>query len=242
LGLGKGGEKTGIDLLQVLAALSIPIVIAVGGFWFTSSQNENRLKVENDRHANDQQVEEKRAANTALESYLDDMSNLMLDEPSRNQIQADNVHKIQRSRTIAILMTLGEDSESKRAVVRFLYESRLIGFKEENGQVNEPTISLIGSWLINARLNGLTLAGANLSYTYMDSAKLHNANLSNADLTEAKLTGADLSSADLTDADLTNTTLTNADLSSTKGITDEELEQMTGYLEGATMPDGSTHD
>jgi hypothetical protein len=62
--------------------------------------------------------------------------------------------------------------------------------------------------------------------------------LSDARLEDAKLSGADLSSADLSSADLSEADLSRADLSRAKGMSNEELEQETSYLGGATMPDG----
>jgi len=49
LGFGRGGQKTGLDLLQFLVTASIPIIVALGGLWFTANQNENRLATEEQR-------------------------------------------------------------------------------------------------------------------------------------------------------------------------------------------------
>jgi uncharacterized protein YjbI with pentapeptide repeats len=55
--------------------------------------------------------------------------------------------------------------------------------------------------------------------------------LNNANLSKALLNAADLSKAYLNGADLRNT----------KGVTEEQLEEQTKNLKGATMPDGSKH-
>lgn len=78
-------------------------------------------------------------------------------------------------------------------------------------------------------------------------ADLRRAHLSGADLSEANLSGADLSGAilydvDLSEADLSGADLSGADLSDAKGVTNEQLEEQTKSLEGATMPDRSKHD
>jgi len=51
----------------------------------------------------------------------------------------------------------------------------------------------------------------------------------------------DLKGANLRDADLNNVILNSADLEDANGITNEELEQQTIGLAGATMPNGSEH-
>ena len=58
----------------------------------------------------------------------------------------------------------------------------------------------------------------------------------------AILRGADLSAAFLDGADLSGAILDGADLSRAHGITSEDLEKQSRSLEGATMPDGSTHE
>ena len=70
----------------------------------------------------------------------------------------------------------------------------------------------------------------------LSRAVLHEANLSNACLRYVDLREADLSNATLEGADLTQANLPGAE-----GITIEELEKQAKSLEGATMPDGSTH-
>jgi uncharacterized protein YjbI with pentapeptide repeats len=85
------------------------------------------------------------------------------------------------------------------------------------------------SGLIDKSKRIVNLSGANLS-----SADLHGIDLRSADLQETDLHGADLSSADLHGANLRG-----ADLSGTI-LTQEQWEKAES-LQGATMPDGSTH-
>jgi uncharacterized protein YjbI with pentapeptide repeats len=130
---------------------------------------------------------------------------------------------------------------------------------------------LSGADLIDADLREADLSGANLSDADLSLADLSKANLStatlgNADLGGAELQladlsrtdlmgaelsgGADLSGANLSEAELigavlNDTYLNRADLSkanlSGAFVTAEQLEQAK-TLEGATMPNGSTHD
>ncbi len=74
------------------------------------------------------------------------------------------------------------------------------------------------------------LAGAQLF-----STKLKGANLTDSVLFEANLSNADLRDVNLQDAFLAKANLRGA------MVTDEQLSTC-GSLEGATMPDGSTHE
>src|SRR5918993_5572623 len=72
------GEKTLWDWLQLLSALAIPVVLAVAGFWFTSWQGERQQAIEDQRAKVERNIEDQRAQDAALQTYLDQMSALML--------------------------------------------------------------------------------------------------------------------------------------------------------------------
>jgi hypothetical protein len=99
--------------------------------------------------------------------------------------------------------------------------------------------------LIRANLGGSDLTradlrAADLSEADLSGANLTKANLVNANLREANLAGADLNSADLTGANLREADLGGATLLSAK-VTPDQLAQAKS-LQGATLPDGSSHD
>ena len=103
---------------------------------------------------------------------------------------------------------------------------------------------LIEANLIDATLSGADLTGANLSDASLSDATLINACLRHADLIEAKLVDADLSGAVLSRANLSRAILVDADLSGADltgaKVTQDQLAK-TKSLQGAIMPDGSTH-
>jgi uncharacterized protein YjbI with pentapeptide repeats len=123
--------------------------------------------------------------------------------------------------------------------------------------------------LLEADLKRANLSGARLTQAYLDRADLSEADLSEADLTGAKLYWANLSWANLSRAilplaDLSEANLSGANLSEActvsggtiviisegtkrllgngRLITNEELEQQTRSLEGATMPTGQKYE
>jgi len=212
LGFGKGGKKTGLDLLQVLAAISVPVaVIIIVGSIFTASQSESQRA-----------VEENRAQDEALQAYLEEMGRLLLDEYLPDSDENDAVRTLARARTLTILERV--DGSRKRSIVQFLDESRLI-------QWDERIVSL----------DGADLSGADLSEIRPWHADLSGANLSGANLVHAYLGAADLSGANLKEADLGYADLREADLSGAQGVTNEELEKRAETLERATMIDGAKH-
>ena len=185
--------QPGKSLWDLLQLLIIPVVLAVGGFWLNQIQKSREEKASEQRTKTEQDAAEKRAQTEqeialgnqqemALQTYLDRMSELLLekrlDDPDTTDIE---VRKIARVRTLTILSRL--DGGRRGTVLRFLYDSGLI--------VKDKCI--------------IDLTGANLS-----KADLSKANLSGADLSDADLSDADLSRANLSGATVTNEQLAGA--------------------------------
>jgi uncharacterized protein YjbI with pentapeptide repeats len=276
-------RKTLWDWLQLFI---VPLALAAIGLWFSAQQDVHQQQIEKKRAMSDLQIEERRAQDAALQAYLDQMSQLMLERKLLGSDEGDEVRTLAQARTRTILTRL--DGRRKGSVVQFLYEASLIN-------KNHPVVSLSSGFLppelesesVNVGLRGADLRGADLreadlSYADLSEAKLSGANLSDANLSEAQLINANLSWAPLSGADLSGTNLSeanlrfadlidanlnganlsdanlseadlpgaklrgaylfNADLNDAKGVTEEQLENQTDFLEGATMPDGSMHD
>lgn len=105
---------------------------------------------------------------------------------------------------------------------------------------------LSGAILLGANLKGAFLEGADLSEALVGTTDPNlpwhpeNADLEGVDLSDANLSGAELVALDLTETDLSGADLSGANLS--EATVNEEQLDMVWSLEGATMPDGSTHD
>lgn len=231
-----GGTKT--DELQSaktlwdwMGLLFIPVVLAVGGYIFNLTVSRNA-----------QEIEESRQQDDVLQTYLDKMSELLLDKdnPLYLSKQGSEVREIARAQTLTALRRL---SGSRRGVLlQFLYEADLISY--DSGYVNKdkPIITLSKTdadvnTLLAANLQGAILSGAmlrkadlsriNLFRADLRGANLHEANLSGANLRKANLRSptssecgmgptdlsmANLSGANLTEAILFGANLENADL------------------------------
>jgi uncharacterized protein YjbI with pentapeptide repeats len=188
-------DKTLWEWLQLLGALAIPLVLAIAGFWFTTQQEAHQEKIEALRAESEQEIEEQRTQDAALQAYLDEMSSLMIGQnPLRDSEEDSEVRTLARARTSTVMQRL--DADGNRNVMRFLKEAHLT----ENGQAS---ISLLA---------GLDLQGANLESIDLSSADLSGADLSNAKLREASLEGANLDGANLRKANLSHAELREANL------------------------------
>jgi uncharacterized protein YjbI with pentapeptide repeats len=250
-----------------VGALLIPVVIALGTGWITW----RLAMIENERAEAERELAEQRAQDEALQTYLDEMSTLLLERDLRTSEADSEVRTLARARTLTVLERL--DTIRKTAVMQFLDEARLV--RGVDGR--DPVIALTGADLRSADLRSADLDGAdlydadlrgadltivhlrgaflhdadlrgsNLTFAYLNGANLTESILSGADLNEADLSRAvlyraDLSGAVLLNVDLSDAGLDDANLRGAEGITNEELERQAASLEGATMPNGQKYE
>jgi uncharacterized protein YjbI with pentapeptide repeats len=223
-------SKTMWDWLDLLV---VPIFLAIGGYLLSIFQKESEKKIELDRQRQN-----------ALNSYVAQISSLLLEKRLRTSKMGSEVRSLARTYTRIALGNL--DSNRKAGVLQFLIESELIG--------KDPIISLEGadltnSNLSNARLVGAEIKGARFANSTLKDANLYDSNLcgcnfSNSIFDGASLEGTDLSYTILKGAKLRNTDLTktnlewanleNADLSNTI-ITMEQIKKLDS-TRGAKLP------
>jgi uncharacterized protein YjbI with pentapeptide repeats len=221
------------DWLNLLGVLAIPAVVGLGAAWYTAQQG----KV-SDRENTDNQRE------TALQAYIDKMSELLLEKHLRESAPEDEVRTIARVRTITILFQL--DERRIGYVFAFLRESGLMSTK-----TNDSIVSLHGAdlhaadfreaVLDDANLSGANLIGADLSFAFLERANLSGANLSEANLYEAYAYDANLSEADLWCADLYKARLKGANLSEAdlSGANLSEADLSEADLSGANFKEAN---
>jgi uncharacterized protein YjbI with pentapeptide repeats len=214
------------DWLPIVGALLIPVVVAAGTWWITWQQG----KIADQRAEAERELAEQRAQDEALQAYLGQMTDLMLNEKGfRTSEPGDPIFTLARARTVTVITRL--DSKHNKSVTRFLTESGLIGYDYQTG-CTQSDIALgdgcskdvtgdvrLLSLLLDVELRGADLEGAYLTGADFGAAILNDANLSNSVLYEASFTNAaqlirtDLSNADLGFANLSTANLTGADLS-----------------------------
>jgi uncharacterized protein YjbI with pentapeptide repeats len=236
--------KTLWDWLNLLGLFTIPVVVGLGTIWFTTQQG----KVSDAKNKDNQRE-------TALQAYIDNMSELLLEKGLRKSNLEDEVRTIARVRTLTVLNLL--DGKRKRSLLQFLVEARLITKDSviidleganlrgaDLASTNLRETNLSGAILNRANLSYADLTGADLTHARLMEAFLYSTNLKGAKLLVASLLEAHLNGANLEGADLAGTILikANMDRANLKGtnITAGQLNTIES-LEGAIMRDGSKH-
>jgi uncharacterized protein YjbI with pentapeptide repeats len=229
-----------------LQLLIVPLVLVIGGFLLTTLQDDRQRA-----------IEDQRAQDTAIQAYLDQMGNLLLEKDLRTSKEDSEVRTLARARTLTVLGRL--DPSRKTTVMKFLAEAKLIQKVEGRGAIitfsgadlSGANLTDAADDLSGADLRFADLSGANLSCFRSEGSRtiltfdagqrcsdLSGANLIGADLSGAILQDADLSSANLSDADLSGAHLSLADLSdaylSDANLTDADLN-------GAHLSDANLH-
>jgi len=220
------GEKKLWDWLQLLSALAIPVVLAAAGFWFTAQQEAHQLAIEDHRAEAERELAQQRAKDEALQAFLEQMGQLLLEKKLRTSKEGSAVMTLAKARTVTALQRL--DANHNRIILRFLREAKLIRAEPERRHGEHSVVSLT-----SANLEGADLKGADLHSLDLEDADLTGADLTGANLRDTYLHSIQLERANLQGADLTSAVLNDAK------VTDEQLAKCK-TLEGATMPDGQT--
>ncbi len=183
--------KTLWDWMQLLI---IPIALAIGGFALNRLQSNREATRAEQRAQVDRDIATDNQREQTLQSYLDTMSELLLDGKLRTSPEGAEIRSVARIRTLSTLRRL--DSNRKGTLLQFLHEARLIS-------TTEQIIDLTTTDLTRADLTRTRLPAATLLKTDLTGAVLKGASLGGATLTGATLTMADLTDADFTGARIT---------------------------------------
>jgi len=183
----KESAKTLWDWLELLI---IPTAIGVFGWFFKNSEK-----------AKAQIIEEERAQNSLLESFIESMTNLIIN----NNLTNNPERKIKVIAKTNINMALTNlNGPRKGQILQFLYESFLIR--------TNPLVELHGANLKTAILDEIVLTNSEIRGAYFNNASLISAKLDDAILAGCDFSGADLSKSSLINTDLSYSYLTKATL------------------------------
>lgn len=195
------------SLWDWMKLLIVPAVLSFGALLL--SQRRDRTE---------RAILSERVRESAIQMYLDRMTELILDKELRTSEDSE-VREVARARTLTVLREL--DAIRKGIILRFLCDSGLIKRDKEvirlsNADINN--VHLRGAYLEGVHLRRANLAGADLSQANLNGASLFNANLRNANLAsvflwQAEVSGVNLSGAKLHCAMLSEAALVDADLS-----------------------------
>jgi uncharacterized protein YjbI with pentapeptide repeats len=230
-----------------MTVLTISAALAFVSLMFTSRQA-----------AQQQQIQDEQVKDTALQAYLDQMTQMMLDDknPLSESKRGDEERTVARVQTVTALKRL--DGEHNKIVMTFLRESGLINFRlpgsdQEDSVVRLDTTDLNRVDLANTSFSGINLRFAELRYANLDDAKLGVANLTFADLAHAtlkgadlrdavllfaNLEGADLGGANFAGARLRGVDLSGANLETAKNLTQYQINQAGAGDSETKLPEG----
>jgi len=223
-------EQLGKTLWDWMQLLIIPAVLATGAVYFNRAERRNEL-----------QIAEQRADNAVLQTYLDQMTNLLLQEKLGESQPGSVKRDVGRIRTLTAIKQLSSSSDKQNTIIGFLHDAKLIGLGGNN-IIDFRKVDFSYTTLYSIVLSAINFQGANFTLAKLNSAKLQGADLRGTNFKYADLSGADLSGADLDGANLDGANLQSATLERTNlrntNITQEQLEYCS-TVAGATMPDGS---
>ncbi|MCA1697451.1 MAG: pentapeptide repeat-containing protein [Actinobacteria bacterium] len=206
-----GAERPPKTLWDWLQLLGIPVALAALAFLLNDAQSR-RDEQREDRRAAQQRIAAADAGREdTLRSYLEQMSELMLDRGLLRSARGADVRSVARTATLTAVRRL--DGARRGLVVRFLVEARLLD-QAEGARVFLGEADLAGADLAAAELVDADLSYADLSHAQLRDAKLHRAVLSATRLVSADLVDAELFMVFATNADLRKANLSRAILAS----------------------------
>jgi len=200
--------KTVWNLLELII---IPAFLTLVAYAFTESQRENERRI-SDNHI----------YAARMQSYLDQMTELLLEKGLNSSDPTPEVRSVARAHTITTLLEI--DGKRKGRLLQFLFETGLIDAGERIPDITsvpwkeKAIVSLKKADLSHADLKGaflVKLCGVDLICANLEEADLRDVRLSGAHLFEANMRKANLRGACLRDTDLRNATLCDADLRGT---------------------------
>jgi uncharacterized protein YjbI with pentapeptide repeats len=193
--------KTIWDWLQLLI---VPMVLTIGGLLFSRRQQLNEQA-----RSEDMQQE------AALQSYIDRISKLIIE----NKLDDPNSSVALRSIAKALTVTTAKrlNPERKGHLIQFLYETGLIKANGGSSILDMQGVDLTKTRLIVAHLPNINLSGANFCEAFLHRVNFRGAYLEEtcfckAILSESNFESAHLYKAHLEEANLTRATMTDASL------------------------------
>src|SRR5215212_920763 len=154
--------KTLWDWLALLLPGYTAVIVTYFGTTLTRQQSDIQ-----------REVEERRARETAVLTYVDQTLILLANEAPRDSQSREELRVLLRARTRMVLDRIG--ATDKKGIVRFLHDAGLL-------LGEKPAVILNGADLSGVILSGVGLREANLSGANMREAELNGADLRHANL------------------------------------------------------------
>ena len=212
-------EWTGLQgktLWDFLNLLVVPAMLGSLALLYGTYDSVRQFDIENQREEAQFRAEENRTNEEILQSYFDDMADLILnygltgDDLAGKPLEEFNkAQVIGRARTLTALS--GLDGMRNGVLIQFLLETNLFDLiKSERLEIDLRKAVLTEMDFSGASFNKSNFSEAVLVRSSFRNAFLLDVNFTGANLKQADLSGAALFRANLTDTDLTETTLAGA--------------------------------
>ena len=219
-----------------LPSLLLAILLVIGFVSLGILQYGNNQALLQQQRNTAVQIAASQQQQALLLNYYTEISTLMANNNLLHAQPSDAVKLLADAQTLEVLRQL--DADHKVGVMRFLYQTTLIG--NDVHVIRTTEMDLHNAHLSNIEFRDTYLVGVN-----MRGAELHDTNLSDAtliytNLNNANLAGTNLEATDLHNVSLVGANLAGADLKDAVGLTANQISQAK-TLKGATMPDGSVH-
>jgi uncharacterized protein YjbI with pentapeptide repeats len=199
------------DLANIFVLIVAGVVGTLTALAAVGNLYISRRNLQNARATLHQQreLDERRAQDDALQSYFEQIGDLLTEHQLKRQNPDDDVSDVSRLARAQTFTVLGRlSAKRKRDLLLFIHGAGLI-------DKYKAIVVLAGADLTEADLSGANLREANLSGADLIHADLREANLSGANLREANLREADLRQAyfrEIREVDLMGANLIRADL------------------------------
>jgi hypothetical protein len=133
-------RKTLWDWLQLFI---VPLALTAIGLWFAAQQDFRQQQIEEERAESAQQIEEQRAQDAALQAYLDQMSQLMLDGDLLRGSDggSEEVRTLARARTQTVLARLNMLDKHIQLALVTLVQSYLRSSRSWEARVDVRVLS-----------------------------------------------------------------------------------------------------
>ncbi len=171
-------DNVPFNWLNLIVALAIPFVVTFLGLYATQQITQQQALLNEKQHQIDLQIAQDQQQEATLKSYLDDISDLLLNHNLHNAKPTDEVTQVARERTLTALRRL--NAVRNKILVQFLRDVQLIN----------RVIDLRAADLSDDDLSSVNLDTVNLNYANLSGAYLIDADLLGARVTQAQLANA----------------------------------------------------
>ncbi len=182
--------KTLWDWLELLI---IPFVLAFLVYWFNRQERRYEIRIAEQRTQLERELTRDRSEESALQKYLTEMSEFLINGKLWDSSPNDEVRFIAQLKTVTLLRLLSKDR--RNIVFQFIQDAGLGKFLMVRAKVR--FLDLSGSRILGISFNNADLTGTIFKDSTLVAVDLSKANLAGSNFQNTYLTGVDFTEANL---------------------------------------------